>query len=320
MFGLVGAACQRPASLQVTPPSIPGSGGSISTGNYSVVMGPQGDSRDVTLHFPPAYDGNHRLPLIIVLHGGGGSGEQVERQSEMDSYADEFGFVAAYPNGSGRLEDAFLTWNSGHCCGYALSHNVDDVDFLSALIDSLVSDYAVDPNRIFMTGLSNGAMMTYRAGAELAYKIAGIAPIAGTIGGQIDGSGPQIIPDTPGQPVSVIAFHGKQDTHVLYDGGIGGEQIDAGRADLSVPTSISFWVNADGCNPNPSTETQADGNIIIDTYSGCEAGTEVVLVTIMDGAHAWPGGKAGIGDTPTQDISASEMILQFFLEHPKVPY
>lgn len=315
-------ACRLPArGGQETPipdATFPVGRQAIEPGDYTLQLGNQDDLRDVIIHIPPAYDGTAMLPLVIVLHGGGGSGSQVQRQADLDPYADEYGFVAVYPNGSGRLEDAVLTWNSGHCCGYALTNRVDDVGFLSLLIDSMLSHYAIDPDMVYLTGLSNGAMMAYRGGAELADKVAGIAPIAGTIGGQVGGIGPQIFPDTPSEPVSVIAFHGMQDSHVLYDGGVGADQIDVGRADLSVVSSISFWVKANGCDATPETVTQANGNIIIETYGGCEAGTQVVLVTIVDGLHAWPGGHRALVDEPTQDISASEMMLQFFLEHPKI--
>ena len=314
---VLGTACQRPARLQPNALSPADAGEVISPGNYTLTLGPEGDQRKVTLHIPPAYDGSSQLPLLIVLHGGGGSGEQVQHQSDMDRYADDLGFVVAYPNGSGRLEDTLLTWNSGHCCGYALSHNVDDVGFLSASIDSLINQYAIDPNRVYVTGMSNGGMMAYSVGAELADKIAGIAPVAGTIGGQVRYKYPAVFPDDPSEPVSVIAFHGMRDQHVLYEGGLGPEALTQGRIDFSVERSIAFWVDTDGCDPEPATETVADSNIIIDTYSGCEAGTEVVLVTIVDGLHAWPGGQRGLLDEPTQDISASEMMLQFFLEHRK---
>jgi polyhydroxybutyrate depolymerase len=309
------AACQRPDALQVT--GVPSADEPLAFMDFTASLGPDGDQRDVILHFAPQYDGTNQLPLIIVLHGGGGSGEQVQRQSGMDQYADEYGFVVAYPNGSGRLEDAILTWNSGHCCGYALSHLIDDVGFLSNLIDTLIDQYAIDPGRVYLSGLSNGAMMSYRAGAELSGKVAGIAPIAGTLGGQIGGTGPVIVPGAPSEPVSVIAFHGMQDSHVLYAGGIGEDQIDAGRADLPVSASIDFWVSANHCDPSAQTETQANGNIIVDTYSGCDAGVEVVLVTIVDGLHAWPGGRRALLDEPTQDISANQLMLEFFLAHPK---
>lgn len=313
-------ACRLSSRVPATPAleaTFPIGAQHIEAGNYEVRLGNQHDQRDVIIHIPPAYDGSAKLPMVIVLHGGGGSGAQVQRQTDMDRYADEYGFVAVYPNGSGRLEDAVLTWNSGHCCGYALQNDVDDVGFLSLLIDSMLSHYAVDPTRVYVAGMSNGAMMTYRSGAELSEKIAAIAPVAGTIGGQPRYKYPQVLPPTPATPVSVMAFNGMQDLHVLYEGGEGPEAVNGGRFDVSAAQSIQFWVEANGCDSTPLTETMAGGNIIIDTYSGCAAGTQVVLVTIVDGGHAWPGGQGEGGDQPTQDIVASEMMLQFFLEHPK---
>jgi polyhydroxybutyrate depolymerase len=290
----------------------------IAARNYALSLGSENDTRDVIVHIPPAYDGSLELPLLIVLHGGAGNGSQIQRLTELDADADEYGFIVAYPDGSGRLGDSLLTWNSGHCCGYALENDVDDVAFIDLLIDRLISHYAVDPSRVYLAGISNGGMMAYRAGAELADKVAGIAPIAGSIGGRITENGFEIVPGRPGAPVSVIAFHGMQDQHVLYEGGIGPEEIIEGRVDISVYESINFWLDANDCDLVPETGTQAEGNIVIDTYGGCEGGTAVVLVTIVDGGHAWPGASRGlVSDQPTQDISANEMMLEFFLAHPK---
>jgi polyhydroxybutyrate depolymerase len=283
-----------------------------------VTLGPDGDQRDVILHLPPAYDGSSQLPLLIVLHGGGGSGRQIHEQIGMDADADDFGFVVAYPNGSGRLGETLLTWNAGHCCGYSLDKNIDDVGFLSALIDLLLADYAIDPARVYVAGMSNGAMMAYRAGAELSEKIAGIAPVAGSIGGQPRVKYPAVSPEPPAEPVALMAFHGMQDQHVLYDGGMGPEAFNQGRIDFSVEKSIAFWVEANGCNPDPFKESHFDGNIQIDDYyDDCLGNSAVVLVTIVDGGHAWPGAKSGVGDQPSQQISANEMMLEFFLARPK---
>lgn len=314
------SACRLPVRGQPAPAveaTFPIGAQQIEAGNYEVRLGNQDDQRDMIIHIPPAYDGSVQLPMVIVLHGGGGSGAQVQRQIQLDPYADEYGFVAVYPDGSGRFDEALFTWNSGHCCGYSLQNEVDDVGFLRLLIDSMLSHYAIDPSRVYVTGMSNGAMMAYRAAAELSEKIAAIAPVAGSIGGQARYKYPQVLPPTPQAPVSVMAFHGMQDMHVLYEGGEGPESINGGRFDVSVAESIQFWLEANSCDPTPTTETRAAGNIIIDTYSGCAAATQIVLVTIVDGGHAWPGGRGGVGDEPTQDISASEMMLQFFLEHPK---
>lgn len=323
LLTLLATGCRLAA--EATPTVVIDGGGTpvfqeetLAPGNYEMSLGNENDVRDVVLHLPPGYDGENKLPLLIVLHGGAGNGEQIQSLSEMDSDADEYGFIVAYPDGSGRLAERLFTWNSGHCCGYAFENNVDDVAFIGLLIDRLVGHYAIDPDRVYITGISNGGMMAYWAGAELADKVAGIAPIAGSIGGQVNESSPTISPSSPAVPVAVIAFHGMQDQHVLYDGGLSPKAIIDGRIDISVADSIAFWVQANGCDPLPGTQTQADGNIIIETYANCDGGADVVLVTIVDGGHAWPGASRGlVSDTPTQDISANQMMLEFFLAHPK---
>ena len=320
VFVLVASGCRFAAETSSTPQAteaiVPAEG--AAPGNYEFSLEGQGPARDVIVHLPPAYDGEDKLPLIIVLHGGGQNAEGVQRLSEMDADADEVGFVVAYPDGSGRLQERFFTWNAGHCCGYALENNIDDVAFIELLIDNLIGHYAIDPHSVYITGISNGGMMTYRAGAELADKVAGIAPIAASLGGRVNEDGPVVVPSTPREPVAVIAFHGMNDQHVLYEGGIAPEALIDGRIDLSVEESIRFWVVANGCDPQPAVETQADGNIIIETYGDCEGSANVVRVAVVDGGHAWPGASRGlVADPPTQDISANELMLQFFLEHPK---
>jgi polyhydroxybutyrate depolymerase len=254
------------------------------------------------------------MPLVILLHGGGGSAQGAAKKSQLSPKADEEGFIAVYPNGTGILPDRSLTWNAGYCCGYALQHNVNDVGFIRALIEKLQKELKIDPKRIYATGISNGGMMSYRLGAELSEVIAAIAPVAGSIGGRVTPDSPLVVVPTPSQPVSVIAFHGKLDENVPYNGGHGA-RASSPRIDLSVAESIAFWVKANGCSPTPKTEISASGNIVKDTYTGCANGTEVVLYTIVNGGHAWPG--AAQGDRPTQEISATDLLWEFFKEHPK---
>jgi polyhydroxybutyrate depolymerase len=318
-------ACRQTATLSPTATSAPEESPTQvsiadpvpAAGNYDLNMDNEGDARDVVLHLPPAYDGESKLPLVIVLHGGAGNGEHIQRLTEMDADADEYGFVVAYPDGSGRLDERLFTWNAGHCCGYAFENNTDDIGFLELLIDRLVSHYNIDPQRVYIAGISNGGMMAYRAGVELADKVAAIAPIAGSIGGQASANTQLLVPNEPSHPVAVIAFHGMEDQHVLYIGGNSPLAVD-GRIDLSVAGSINFWVSANACDTVASQETQAEGNIVIDRYTNCNGGADVVLFTIVDGGHAWPGARRGlVSDLPTQDISANQMMLEFFLAHPK---
>ncbi len=282
----------------------------IKPGDYEQSMIAGGRTRNYLLHIPPVYDGEQAMPLVIILHGGGGNAKSMIEITGMNEKSDEAGFIAVYPNGTGGISDEkILTWNCGFCCGYAANNNIDDVGFIRSLIDNLEGQLNIDTARIFVTGISNGGMMTYRLGCELADKIAAIAPVAGSMGDWA------VVSENP---VSVIIFHGTADQHVLYEGGVPLKSFDAGnRVDKPVSYAVDFWVNFNNCSTTPAKETS--GNIIKDVYSGGRNGSEVVLYTIIGGKHAWPGGRAAWlgGDVATREISATDLMWEFFAAHPK---
>ena len=273
--------------------------GAPGQGNKSGSLDIGGRTRTYFLHVPPAYDGKKPLPLVLVLHGGGQSPASAERMSGMSAKADRENFLVAYPSGTGRFSRT-PTWNSGSCCGYALQNHVDDVAFLRALIDKLEHNYSVDPRRIFVTGISNGGMMSYRVGCELADKIAAIAPVEGA----------QDIDCRPPGPVSVIVFHGTADRLVPYNGGTSPFQIGPKRSDNSVANAVAFWVKEDGCSPTPKREEKDAVHTYI--YSGCKNGTGVALYAIQGGRHTWPGGQVSGNSVP-----ATDLMWSFFRQHPK---
>src|SRR5262245_4161436 len=125
-----------------------------------------------------------RAPVVIVLHGGGGHPENAADMSQFDVIAAREHFIAVYPGGTGGTPGGrLLTWNAGHCCSYARENKVDDIGFISKLIEPLVASGRADPKRVYVTGMSNGAMMTLVLGRELPDKIAAIAPIVGAVFG-----------------------------------------------------------------------------------------------------------------------------------------
>jgi polyhydroxybutyrate depolymerase len=268
----------------------------------------QGRNRSYLLHVPASTAGKESLPLVIVLHGGTGNGESAVRMSGFNAVADRYGVIAAYPNGTGRAGDnLLLTWNGGSCCAYAETAEVDDVGFLRAVVEDIRAHYAIDRNRVFATGLSNGAIMSQRLACEAADVFAAIAPVAGTL----NFSGCH-----PGQPVSVIEFHGTDDQHIPYDGGYGPKSLVHVNF-ASVAATLAFWSAADGCASQPESSVQ--GSVRHDVWTHCAQGAAVELYTIEGGGHAWPGGAGGWADsdTPTQAISASQLIWDFFAAHPR---
>lgn len=271
-----------------------------------------GRARTYIAHVPPAYDGKRPLPLVLAFHGGGSNAAGMVRFCGLNDKADQAGFIVVYPNGSGPT-DRIFTWNGGNCCGYAMQHDVDDVAFVRALLDDLAKAARVDQKRVFATGMSNGAIISYRLASELSDRIAAIAPVGGPMGTQTC---------RPGRPVSVIHFHGTDDAYAPYRGGRGTRSLTQTNF-YSVEHSIRAWVKANGCpetaTTRPERDRAADGMTVVrKTYGPGKEGSEVVLITIDGGGHTWPGRHSPLRllGRSTQDISANDLMWEFFQKHP----
>jgi polyhydroxybutyrate depolymerase len=228
--------------------------------------------------------------LVVMLHGGFGSGRQAERSYGWSAASDTHGFVV-YPDGENRA------WNAGDCCG-RFGERLDDVAFIAALVADLQVEFGVTPERTFATGMSNGAMLAYRLACETDL-FAAIAPVAGTI--VVDCADPH--------PTSVLHIHGALDDRVRLDGerGTGSANVDG----MPVADVIELWRTANGC-AEPVTTTEG---VITREASACADGRRVELVVIADSGHAWPGGVGREGqllDEPSTALDATEEIWRFF--------
>lgn len=269
--------------------------------------------RSYLVHIPPGYDGTKPMPLVLAFHGGGSNPAQMVHFSGLSEKADRAGFIVVYPAGTGRVPEA-LTWNAGNCCGYAQRQNIDDLGFVAALLDDLARVANVDSKRVYATGMSNGALMSYMVADKLASRIAAIAPVAGPMGTE---------KCQPAQPVPVIHFHGTEDAFAPYAGGVGRSSITRTNF-YSVDHTIAAWVAANGCDAKPNEETlpdvATDGmHVTRKIYSKGRDGAEVVLYTIHSGGHTWPGRQPKLKwlGASTQDISANDLMWEFFQRHSK---
>lgn len=287
-------------TAMVSPAGFRVSARSISASANDIVSSIQVDGieRTYRVHMPDAAAPAEGRPVLIVLHGGGGNGKQVDRSKGISDLADQEGFLAVYPNGSGRTSK-LLTWNAHNCCGYAHSQHIDDVAFISALIDRVIVEYDVDPTRVYVTGHSNGAMMTFRLACELSDKIAAAAPYAGAL--DTDSC-------SPNSPVPMLIMNGEDDTSVLVAGGTG-SGIDDTRVDTPTSFAVDTWVAANGCTDVP-IETD-DGQTLIKSWTDCASKSAVKQVLIRDWGHTWPTIEDGA------PIDATRVIWDFVSQFSK---
>ena len=291
-----------------------------TTLNYMIAGKGLRSLRSYWLHIPPSYQGSEPVPLVIVLHGSTRFDVSnptlffhscfIETYTDFSEKADEEGFIVVYPNAKLVLLDPLLKvgllyeYNFGWYPSWQ-NKLVDDIGFIDDLIDKIEQKYTINSSRIYATGMSAGAFMSYSVGAYLSDEVAAIAPVAGAIGGRSKENEPFYYTPTPEHPVSVITFHGTADENVPYNGS---------ELFVSVNTSISFWMEHNGCNPIPDINISESGKIIRETYTDGTNGTEVVLYTTIGGDHLWPGNK--IHD-PIHEISATDLMWEFFETHPK---
>ena len=275
-----------------------------------------GLDRHYLLHLPADGRGDgSALPIVIVLHGAGGDAHSTADMTGFSPIADRQHFIAVYPEGTSiGIDPPHATWNAGFCCGAAVLNHVDDLAFLSALIDRLAAEHPVDRRRIYLTGLSNGAMLAYRFAAEHPDQVAAIAPVAGAIGGTAGIGQPPITIERPGRPVPVQIIHGMRDGYILYRGGVSPNVGIPGRFNVSVDDAVRFWTAADGCAKPPTLGAAADGSVLFQDYATCHDRAEVRLVALVQGLHEWP---AAIERSDGRQEPTAALIWRFFAQHQR---
>lgn len=264
--------------------------------------------RKFLVHLPTGYDGSSDLSLVLGFHGGFGNAEQFEGQSLLSEKADESNFIVIYPDGLGFLAAPnFHYWNAGICCGYPYINDIDDVNFIRNLIDHAVDEYAIDENRVYATGMSNGAFMSYRLACELSDKIAAIAPVAG---------GMVVESCDADRPVPVIHFHSYLDENIPYLGGVGGGVTSHHNPPLD--SVMNVWAAKGSCDVlNDTVYHEADYTFV--RWNSCDCEAEVNYYITADGGHSWPGGTStALGDDVSETLNANDLMWEFFQKHTLV--
>ncbi|HUD71615.1 MAG TPA: hypothetical protein VMQ62_06595 [Dongiaceae bacterium] len=317
----------------------------ITPGDYEREV-PGWPNRNYLLHVPENYNCFRPAPVVMALHGGGSGKAQMRiitcpsgRTNDpgcLDALADREGFIVVYPDGTENL--LWRTFNatnwgsgagewtesSGYACvsGFACAHNVDDVAYFNALLDTLETVVSVDTARVYATGISNGASMAHRLACEMSDRIAAIAPVAG--GNQYS----VFQRCAPVRPVPVVEFHGTEDPAWGYGATYEDLDLNGQGLAISVPRSVAGWRIRDGCLMAGTIEDlpdldPGDGTTVTRvSYEGCRDEAEVVLYRINGGGHMWPDGYQwdnlfpGEYGPTTRDINGNEVMWEFFKAHP----
>jgi polyhydroxybutyrate depolymerase len=293
------------------PAPVPTAPAGLPAGSSAHTLRVGGLDRTYRVYRPAALPAGAPVPLVIVLHGAVGTGQQAEQAYGWDAEADRGGFVVAFPDGVGR------TWNaSPDCCGQAARDQVDDVGFMERLVSTLDGRTPIEPRRVYVTGISNGALLAYRLACD-STLFAAIGPVAGTM-----------INPCPGPaPISVIHIHGKTDRTIPYGGGPGRrDNGGTGRLPVkidgpAVPDLLARWRAVDSC-PAPAETTVGP---VTTSTAQCPDGRAVELIAVAGAGHQWPGSAAPGPiaarllhlDAPSTALNATGTIWRFFAAHPR---
>ena len=256
-----------------------------------------GIQRDYILYIPELYDGSSDVPLILNFHGFGSNATQQMFYGDFRDIADTEGFLLVHPEGTTVIGNQF--WNVGFP---GISSTIDDVGFTEALIDELAASYAIDLDRVYATGMSNGGFMSFLLACQLSEKIAAVASVTGAMTQDtFDNCNAQ-------RPVPALQIHGTEDDVVLYNGN---------TLSLSIADIITYWVDHNNCETTPTTTTlpdidPSDGSTIEHSvYEAGDNGITTEHMKVIGGGHTWPGSVINTGGT-NQDIDASMEIWLFF--------
>ncbi|OGR29509.1 MAG: hypothetical protein A2005_06195 [Desulfuromonadales bacterium GWC2_61_20] len=292
----------------------------LPSGNYRVPTGVRFNllRRDFLLHVPAGYRGDRPLPLLLVMHGAFSTGAETEVETGFSILADREGFLVAYPEGIG-LFGWLQHWNAGHCCGKAAADDIDDIAFVDAVIAAVRQRLAVDPRRIYMVGMSNGGMFTYRYAAERTSVLAAAAVVGGAIGSRLEGGGEPWQVPPPALPLPIVIMHGLADEHVPAAGGKSPRKGGV-RSYAPVTEAVEFWKSANGCIGNPRETMERQGALRRQQWQDCAQGSVVELDLFADWKHRWPAPHS-TGTLPAEDrlrgFDASAAVWDFLRRYQR---
>ena len=248
------------------------------------------------IYRPTSSTPEDNLPVLFALHGYGSTAEIHKSYTQYEPLAEKNRFIVVYPQGY-KLETQLINgsshWNSG---AWTIGSNIDDVSFISTLIEIVASKINIDRNRVYSSGMSNGGFMSYHLACNLSSKIAAVASVTGSMSVQTYES------CNPAHPIPVLQIHGTTDATVPFQG-------NSALGMTSINDVLDYWSLYNACDTDPTSIVMDYFDIEIsvqyDAYLNCLNNVQVELYKIEGMGHTWPyKGRYG--------ISATEKIWEFF--------
>ena len=253
-------------------------------------------NREYILYLPASYNPATPSPLVLSFHGYSSTAQVNFIYTRFNSIADTAGFILIHPQGT--LLNGVSHWNVG---GWTLGSTVDDVGFVSALLDTISNSYNIDQDRVYSTGMSNGGFMSFLLACQLSNRIAAVASVTGSMTPQTYNN------CNPQHPTPVLQIHGTADGTVPYDGDTTWTK--------SIDDVLQYWVNFNNCNSIPTVShvpdiNTTDGSTV--DYIVYSEGNNCVTTEhfkVFNGDHDWPGVWGNM------DIDASVEVWKFFSKY-----
>lgn len=275
-------------------------------GDFVLVLESGGLEREYIVHVPGSVVPDQAAPILFAFHGLGQTASELRNFTELNTYADAKGMIAVYPQAHERLGFSWAVTET-----LTRLDGVDDIRFTVDLIERTASQLNIDRQRVYATGLSNGALFAHRVGCELADRVRGIASVAATMIGEVASS------CRPSRGISALFIQGTDDTFFPWAG-------DFNQDLLSAEDTVDRWLFANACPGDMTVEalpdTSADNTTVeLRRFAGCRDGSEVLFYVVTGGGHTWPGSRQQFSESivgrTSRDMVASELIVDFFATH-----
>jgi polyhydroxybutyrate depolymerase len=289
----------------------------ISFGQANIVSSlvHQTYQRNFTIHTPPGFTNSTPVPLVIMLHGGGGNMTSAQGFTNLNSVSNANGFLAIYPEGFGIVPSGGFSWADGRGTSADIA-GIDDVGFIDKLLDYLIANYSINTNKMYICGFSNGGFMTQRLACQLNQRFAAMASLGSIMDTTLFAN------CNPLRAIPMMFVMGTDDPLVPYNGGPMSGNV---TPIVSIDTLINFWKTNNNCLTTnlpinlPDIDPTENSTVTVFNYTNCFCNSNISFYKINGGGHTWPGVEIPsyevIAGQTNEDIQASVELWNFFNAH-----